>query len=636
MQIPLIKPTIPDWIRQADYSIVVDLVAAEGMIKDLESCPLVALDTETTGLNTRKDELVGISLCGKVGKAYYIPIRHKYGNIDRGILKSVIYPYLESNKFIFHNSKFDYQVLLKEGIEVGIENDTFFLASYLDLHRRKLKELGVDLLSLDTITLEDLIQSRKKSDGFRFDYFAPDYAYEYACQDADLTLRVYHSLVDVAAVPPKLLQLELDLIPIITYMEWNGFAVNLQKAQVHHQLTRDKLEEVRETVHRMAGFEFDIASPQQLSYVLFEKLGLKSPYETPKGKPSTNEASLQEMEGAHPIIAKILEFRKLAQLMGLFYDPYVSTISQTGESRIFSNFHPWGTATGRFSSSGPNLQQVPKTVREIFIPELGHYLVEADYSQIEYKVFASLCKDPTMVAACEAGMDMHKATAAMMFDKDPEDVTDQERNQGKTLNFSILFGAGPGKLCKAFGISMDKAVKLRDTYFEKLPSVKSWKEQTEIEAGKNGYCETVFGRRRIISEMEYFKDYYQYFQTPKLRRGLSDEDVEKVRRLGHGLRIAINAPIQGTAADIFKTALRRLYNRVLSGGQVRLLAIVHDSVILSVPMDINPRIIYEKLKECMELNIPDFVPIKVDVKFGQNWKNMVDMETFEDEFRSKV
>jgi len=628
MQIPLLAPTYPEWIRNADYSICKTKEEVQSAFEKLEEHNVIALDTETTGLNPNEDRLVGLSLSGKIGEAFYIPINHSgedenIGNEATEILKS----FLRSKAFLFHNAKFDYKFLLELGVEVDIMCDTMFLASYLSLERKGLKYLGANLLGLETVEITDLIQATSKKSNINFNYLPPEKCYEYACQDADLTLRLFYTLNPKAQVPDFIMKLEMDLIPIIAEMELNGFPIDLPKAEQHNENVKKRLEVLKKEITADAGIEFDIDSPAQLAGILYERLGLKSTRTTAKGSPSTGIAALKDLKDSHPIVEKLIEWRKLTKLSNAFYGRYFSDLEKTGSNNIYSNFHPWGTRSGRFSSSDVNLQQVSKEVKEIFVPSPGHYLIEADYSQIEFRVFASMSKDPTMMRACIEERDMHRATAAMVFDKSEEAITDFERQKGKTLNFSILFGAGPANVADQLGISKYEASQLLDKYLDKMPEIKSWKEKTERFAGENGYCETAFGRKRSINEMSYFDRYYSLMKYDR-KVYLTPEDKDKIRVLSHGLRIAINTPIQGTAADIFKIALRRLHRSLLSKTDIKLMAVVHDSVILSVPKNINPRTVYLKLKEAMEFTIEGFVPIKIDIEFGKNWKTTSPLEEF--------
>lgn len=632
MQIPLFKPPVPQWIEEAGYNLCITDAEVKNALNQLDSGEFIALDVETSGLKAFRDKLVGISMSSGVGQGFYFPLNHERGvNIDPDVFETWLVPFISNRSFVFHNGQFDYGFLQKAGMTPTILSDTLFLARSYDYRRdNRLKPLSESMLGLDVIELMDL----SEGDNFNFAYFSPEESYLYACQDADLTYRLYLQMRNQEKVTDYIHRLEMDIVPPIASMESLGFPVDLAKAKVHHQTTRDRLKELEAAIHSYAGMSFNIGSSEQLIYVLFDKLGLQPTRHTDSGKISTGEKSLKDIKNDHPIVPLLLEWREMQKMDSSFYTPYFRRIEDQGVSRIYSHFNPLGARTGRFSSSDVNLQQVSKSVKEIFVPEDGYYLVEADYSQIEYRIFASMCRDPYMMQAFMDGKDMHLATTERLrpfLGLGPdEEITDDIRKKGKTLNFSVLFGSGDRNVAGQLQCSVQEARALINAYYEQFPTVADWKERMQRDAVAAGYCETKFGRRRYISQLDYFDEsLYQYTKTG-LPRDADQHTKDRFYKLLHGLRIAVNTPVQGTAADIFKVALRRLQRDVLSKMDVKLHAIVHDSFIMSVHESIDPEEFTNKLRSITEIQIPDYVPILMDVKFGYNWKTLVELEEFKE------
>jgi len=636
MQIPLFAATLPDWVDQCDYRLCDTEESVREALSLMQDPSLViALDTETTGLKVYSDTLVGISLSHEIGTSFYFPIAHRTSepNLDPSLVTDLIFPFLRSRPYIFHNAQFDTAILSKSGVNVKAMFDTLFVARVLDFRRNnRLKPLAENVLGLDVIELEDLVAS----DDFRFDLFDPSYCYKYACQDADLTLRLYNMFKDQDKVIPYINKLEMDIIPVVANMELTGFPVDFEKAKQHHTNTKTELKALESQIYSYAGMSFNIGSSDQLKYVLFDRLGLTPTRETDTGKVSTGEDALKDIENLHGIVPLLLRWRELNKMDSSFYKPYFDRITELGESRIYSRFNPSGARTGRFSSSNVNMQQVSKAIKEIFIPEDGYYLVEADYSQIEYRIFASMCKDPFMMQAIFDGRDMHEATADRLrpfLGLSPDELIPSEiRDKAKTLNFSVLFGSGDKNVSTQLGCSVEDARILIEEYYRQFSTVADWKEQMHMNAIELGYCETKFGRRRQIPELQvYTPELYEFTKTG-LPWGTPKSTKKKFYRLLHGLRVAINTPVQGTAADIFKVALRRLHKKLLSQMDVKLHAVVHDSFILSVHKSINPEELCSKIKDITEVEIPDYVPIIMDVKYGYNWKTMKSLSDFKEDW----
>ena len=633
MQLPLFKSRHPQWVEAANYQICRTRDEIVAALEYLRGKDILALDVETTGLEPYKDKLVGISISAEFGQGYYFPIRHIQPGVNIGqvLVENLISPFIGSRAFIFHNSKFDLQFLMKDGIYPKVMSDTLFLARIEDPFRDNgLKPLGESLLGLEVVELKDLVAD----DDYRFQYFTPQEAFRYACQDSDLTLRVHGILQDNKQLTEYIENLEMGIVPTIARMELNGFPVDIEKAKVHYSNASKRLTELEQAIYSHAGTSFNIGSGDQLADVLFHQLGLKSTSTTKTGKPSTGDKALKSIKGSHPIIELILEYKEQNKLISGFYGPYFERLDNQGSSRIYSQFNPTGARTGRFSSSNVNLQQVSPAVKEIFLCEPDHYLVEADYSQIEYRIFASMCQDPFMVEAYLKGEDFHEATAnrirTYLDIPDGGAISKDNRRKAKTLNFSVLFGSGDRNVASQLGCDQAEAKELIAEYYRQFPTISGWKEKMHRSAAEKGYCETAFGRKRFIPEMDMFNEELYRYTNPDvgLPYRASDITKDKFYKLLHGMRVAVNTPVQGTAADIFKVALRRLDKHVLSQIPVILHAVVHDSYIMSVHKSVDPAEFKALLEKIMEIEIPNFVPIVMDVEFGHDWKNVMSLEKF--------
>jgi len=632
MRLPLFAPQLPEWVVNADYKIATTEQEIIDALQDLDSSEEIALDTETTGLSKQFDRVVGISMSGEIATGYYFPIRHNDTelNISQELVDKYLVPYINERDFVFHSSQYDLAMLSHEGMYPGVHADVVFIARvYNPLGNNRLKALGERELGLGVVELADLISD---SD-IKFNMFTPEYCFRYACQDSDLTLRLRRMWKDQDRVTPYIHQLEMDIIPVIRDMELQGFPVNIEKARVHAAQADTRLAELEKSIFDYAGMSFNIGASDQLGDVLFNKLGLTPGGKTKTGKPSVDKKVLKNMTGDHKIIPLLVEWKSLGKMKSSFYAPYFERLDKQQSSTIYSNFNPWAARTGRFGSNDVALQQVSKPIKEIFIPEKGHYLADCDYSQIEYRIFASMCKDPFMIQAYMEGRDLHEATADRIREYlglSPDDeISEENRRKAKTLNFSVLFGSGYKNVAAQLGCSEQYAKELIDEYYEQFPAIAEWKEKMHMDAINNGYCETVFGRKRRIPELDvYSPELYEYTKTG-LPYGASKETRTKFYRLLHGLRVAVNTPVQGSAADIFKVALRRYGKSIKTQLPVHLHAVVHDSFVFSVREDVEPVEFQGLIKGVMEIEIPDFVPLVIDCSFGYDWKNQVSLEKFQ-------
>ena len=597
---------------QGDYHIVNTTTALDELISRLSAVKSFAVDLETTGLDPMSAQLVGISLSPAAGEAYYIPVGHiGLGEIAQLPLELVIArlkPILEDNTLakLTHNGKYDTTVLAEYGIEV--KNLTFdsMLAAYL-LGEKSigLKTLAFSKLAIEMTPIADLIGSGAKQIPMSQVEIAR--AADYACADADMTGRL-KALLEPELHRQGLWQLftevELPLMPVLVHMERNGVALDIELlGQMSHRLG-EQLLKLEAEIYNNVGHQFNINSPQQLSTVLFEELKL-SPQRKTKTSYSTGAAVLEELRSVHPVIEFILDYRQLSKLKSTYIDALPSLVNPKTK-RVHTSFNQTRTATGRLSSSEPNLQNIPvrgelgKEVRQAFIAPAGSYLLAADYSQIDLRALAHLSQDESLLDAFRHDEDIHSATAAQVSGVEPSAVTPEMRRLAKTVNFGVIYGMSDYGLEQASGLSREEAAQFITAYFEKYPGVKKYLESTKEQARKSGYVQTILGRRRSIPEI--------------------NSQNRQVREAAE--RMAINMPVQGTSADIIKVAMINL-DREIAKRQLasKMLLQVHDELIFEVPqaeMEAMRRLAPEIMSTALKLS----VPLKVDLKAGKNWGEM--------------
>jgi len=550
-------------------------------IGEFPDYPCLAIDTETTGLE-RDAKLLGVSFCGEAGKAFWLPAE----NLEPSSLQKV----LENKLLLMHNGKFDLQVLLRNGVSLFANPlfDTMIAHQLFDENdRHALKYLANKFLG---VTIE--MEQNPLIGGLLFDT-TDKQLIDYACADADYTFRLYE-LFEPKLNQERLIRLfkhvEMPVVKVLANMETNGIYVDLQKLS---QLTQDLEEQSKaltKEIYELVGEPFDFNSPTQLSRILYHKLGLESVKETPKGKKSTDIESLEAIRGAHTVVPKILRVRHIEKLLGTYVTKLPDLVDPT-TGRIHCQIHQNGTVTGRFSSSSPNMQNIPRgdIVRSAFIPAPDHIFIDADFSQIELRCIAHYTQDDNMLKAYRSDADLHKQTAADMLRKPIEDVTPQERALAKTINFGLAYGMGANALAKRLDIPVKEASDLMNTYFRVYSKVKGYINRLTKEVERRGYVVNMFGRKR---------------------------------RLSGDYRKAFNALIQGTATDICKVAMVRLDEELPDS--VKMLLQVHDELLFEVPKD-NADEVLKQIIEIMErpisgLNGNGFsVPIKVDAKIANNW-----------------
>ncbi len=596
-----------------DYQIVLTEAHLEDWIKKIKAAELIAVDTETTSLDYMIADLVGISVAVEPGEAAYIPFGHDYlgvpEQLSRELVLAAVKPLLEDPgiKKVGQNLKYDMSIFAQHGIALqGIEFDTMLESYVLDsvATRHDMDSLAEKYLGEQTIKFADV--AGKGAGQLTFNQIALDIAGPYAAEDADITLRLHQVLWPQVSAHTSLgkvfTDIELPLVPVLSRIERTGALVDDTLLFQQSQELALRLAELEREAWDLAGQEFNLASPKQLGDILFTKLEIPILKKTAKGAPSTKEEVLQELALDYPLPKVLIEHRGLAKLKSTYTDKLPVMINRTTK-RIHTSYNQSGTATGRLSSSDPNLQNIPvrnaegRRVRQAFIPAEGSKMVAADYSQIELRIMAHLSEDPSLLAAFAAGQDIHRATAAEVFSTHPEQVTIDQRRSAKAINFGLIYGMSAFGLAKQLNIGRKQAAEYIDTYFDRYPGVLNYMNSVRSSAAEAGYVETYFGRRLYLPEINS-------------RNGMRRQAAE---------RTAINAPMQGTAADIIKLAMISV-DDWLQNSDLRSVMImqVHDELVLEVPED-ELQVVSEGLMQRMESAATLKVPLLVDVGVGNNW-----------------
>ena len=596
-----------------DYQIVLTEAHLEDWIKKIKAAELIAVDTETTSLDYMIADLVGISVAVEPGEAAYIPFGHDYlgvpEQLSRELVLAAVKPLLEDPgiKKVGQNLKYDMSIFAQHGIALqGIEFDTMLESYVLDsvATRHDMDSLAEKYLGEQTIKFADV--AGKGAGQLTFNQIALEIAGPYAAEDADITLRLHQVLWPQVSAHTSLgkvfTDIELPLVPVLSRIERTGALVDDTLLFQQSQELALRLAELEREAWDLAGQEFNLASPKQLGDILFTKLEIPILKKTAKGAPSTKEEVLQELALDYPLPKVLIEHRGLAKLKSTYTDKLPVMINRTTK-RIHTSYNQSGTATGRLSSSDPNLQNIPvrnaegRRVRQAFIPAEGSKMVAADYSQIELRIMAHLSEDPSLLAAFAAGEDIHRATAAEVFSTHPEQVTIDQRRSAKAINFGLIYGMSAFGLAKQLNIGRKQAAEYIDTYFDRYPGVLNYMNSVRSSAAEVGYVETYFGRRLYLPEINS-------------RNGMRRQAAE---------RTAINAPMQGTAADIIKLAMISV-DDWLQNSDLRSVMImqVHDELVLEVPED-ELQVVSEGLMQRMESAATLKVPLLVDVGVGNNW-----------------
>ncbi len=596
------------------YETVLSQARLDWWLARLQQFGLFAFDTETTSLNYRQAELVGLSFAVENNKAAYVPLAHDYmgapQQLNREAVLAQLKPLLEDadRLKVGQNMKYDQHVLANYGIALrGVAHDTM-LASYClnsVASRHNMDALAQHYLGVKTIHFEEVAGKGAKQK--TFNELDLQQAAPYAAEDADITLRLHRALSAQLAAQPALQAvyetLEVPLAQVLYKMERHGVKVDATMlAQQSHEL-EDGMRQAEIAAHAVAGKAFNLGSPKQLQAILFDEQGIPVIRKTPKGQPSTAEDVLQELaDDGHELPGLILQYRGLSKLKSTYTDKLPLLIDpHTG--RVHTTYQQAVAATGRLSSSDPNLQNIPvrraegRRIRQAFVPEAGHVLLAADYSQIELRIMAHLSGDESLLKAFTAGVDVHQATAAEVFDVALDAVDKEQRRRAKAVNFGLIYGMSAFGLAKQLGISRSEAQRYVDIYFQRYPGVQDYMERTRELAREKGYVETEFGRRLYLPDIQ----------------------SKNAARRQHAERTAINAPMQGTAADIIKRAMLTLDASLAETfPEVRMIMQVHDELVFEIPaaqVDAARQHIRIQMEQAASLR----VPLLVDVGVGENW-----------------
>jgi len=595
------------------YETVLTLGELDNWLGLLVDAELIAFDTETTSLDYIDAEIVGLSFAIKPHRAAYIPLAHSYPGVpdqlSREQVLSKLKPLLSSSSppKLGHNLKYDKNVLANYGIELGgIIHDSMLESYVLDstASRHDMDSLASKYLDYTTIHYEDVAGKGAKQ--IPFDQVRIDVATTYAAEDADITLRLHNTLwprlSSQAGLKALYEQVEIPLLGILSGMERTGVLIDAgMLKQQSAELTR-RMATIEKEAQDMAGEAFNIASPKQIQVILYEKMGLPVLSKTPKGQPSTAESVLQELAHEYDFARLILEYRGLSKLKSTYTDKLPDQInSRTG--RVHTSYHQAVASTGRLSSSAPNLQNIPirsvegRKIRQAFIAPPGCVLLAADYSQIELRIMAHLSGDAALLTAFSRNEDIHRTTAAEIFNKQQSDITTEERRAAKAINFGLIYGMSPFGLARQLGIGRAEAGEYVNRYFERYPAVKTYMDQTRKKAKEEGYVETVFNRRLYLPEI----------------------NSRNAARRQYAERTAINAPMQGTAADIIKRAMVEIDRRILQhNDKIKMIMQVHDELVFEIEeSSINN--ITREINNIMT-HVPELrVPVIVEIGTGPNW-----------------
>lgn len=613
---PLVKigeppPQDGEWITVQTREALAELC------RKLENVTVLSLDTETTSTDPMRAELVGISLAFEAGQGYYLPVGHRTGEEQlpaKEVLKA-LHPVLTSPQVakIGHNLKYDALVLESQGVSVAPLTFDTMIAAWLvqpDSYNLGLKELAEAYLGVQMTHIEELIGKGKNQ--LTMDQVPVSSVAAYAGADAEICLRLLpllrERLEQVNAV--RLFEeIEMPLVPVLGMMERNGVMLDVPfLQQMSHELT-SRLLQIEKDIFQVVGYSFNLNSTQQLSKVLFETLKLEPPdrrKKTTSGHFSTSAGVLEELRNQHPVVEKILEYRELAKLKSTYVDALPQQINpHTG--RVHTSYNQTGSVTGRLASSDPNLQNIPtrtetgRLVRNAFIAAPGYRLLSVDYSQIELRIVAHMAQDEAMLASFRAGLDIHAATAAAIYGVELERVTKEQRRHAKAINFGLIYGMSAFGLHRSTGLTLAEAENFVKAYFQQFPGVKAFLDDLRRQASREGYVETLLGRRRYFPNLKSNAN-------PALR---AREERE-----------AINAPVQGTAADIMKLAMVRLPPALKEAGLgARMLLQVHDELVLEVPENERDETV-QVVRRVMENAYPLSIPLVTEARWGHNWGSL--------------
>ena len=599
--------------RDTVYQGILTKKEFEALLDRLSRAEIAAIDTETTSLNYMQAEIVGISVAIVSNEAYYIPLMHEYDGVpkqlDREYVLQKLKPWLEDKeaKKIGHNLKYDSHIFANHGIELNGTDFDSMLESYVlnsTATRHNLNAVAKRYLNLDTTSYEDVAGKGAKQIGFN--QVNLEDAIHYAAEDADVSFQLHQTLhpklMEINSLAKLYTDIEAPLLKVLQTIERNGVLIDESMLQKQSDQFAITLKELESKAYSLAGAEFNLNSPKQLQEILYDKLSLPILKKTPKGQPSTAENVLQRLAEDFPIVQTILNYRTTAKLKTTYTDKLPLMVNQdTG--RVHTSYHQAVTATGRLSSSDPNLQNIPirtvegRRIRQAFIAPKGFQILAADYSQIELRIMAHNSQDPGLLDAFQAGLDIHQATAAEIFAVDLQSVSAEQRRSAKAINFGLIYGMSAFGLTRQLGITRGDAQEYIELYFARYPKVKEYMDAIRNQARESGFVETVFGRRLY----------------------LPDIDSRNYQRRQYAERSAINAPMQGTAADIIKKAMIDLEQRLVAESiNAKIIMQVHDELVLEVE-DSSVGAVSELVTEAMGKAADLDVALKVDLGVGENW-----------------
>lgn len=598
-------------INRSRYETLLTEADLNRWVEKLNQAKLFALDTETDNLDYMAANLVGISFALENGEAAYLPLQLDYLGAPKPLEKttalSLLKPVLENPAIqkVGQNFKYDLTMFARNGIDVqGVAFDTM-LESYVlnSTGRHNMDDLAKRYLGHQTISFEEIAGKGKNQ--LTFNQIPLEQAAEYAAEDADVTMKLQQVLWEKLSKEPSLEKLfkemELPLLGVLSRMERRGVLIDSDALFLQSNEIANRLSELEEQAYVLAGQPFNLASTKQLQEILFDKLGLPVIQKTPKGAPSTNEEVLEELAFSHELPKVLVEHRGLSKLKSTYTDKLPQMVnSQTG--RVHTSYHQAVTATGRLSSSDPNLQNIPirneegRRIRQAFIAREGYSIVAADYSQIELRIMAHLSGDKGLINAFSQGKDIHRSTAAEIFGVSLDEVTSEQRRNAKAINFGLIYGMSAFGLSRQLGITRPDAQKYMDLYFQRYPGVQQFMTDIREKAKAQGYVETLFGRRLYLPDIN---------------------SSNAMRRKG-AERVAINAPMQGTAADIIKRAMIKLDELIRHDPDIEMIMQVHDELVFEVRSE-KVAFFREQIKQHMETAAELVVPLIVEVGVGQNW-----------------
>ncbi|HEU4669400.1 MAG TPA: DNA polymerase I [Dyella sp.] len=594
------------------YELVTTPAQLDAWLAKLERAELIAFDTETTSLDAMQAEIVGASFAVETGHACYIPLAHDYpgapAQLDRATTLAALKPIQENpaRPKLGQHAKYDMNVLSQYGINVqGLKHDSM-LESYVwnaTATRHDMDSLAKKYLGYETIKYEQVAGKGAKQ--ISFSQVDLETARDYAAEDADVTLRLHHALwpklESEQALRKVYEEIEIPLVPVLAKMEQRGVLIDANVLRLQSQQLGKRMHEIQQQAYGEAGREFNLDSPKQLQAILFDELGLAAKVKTPTGQPSTNEEALEAIADEHALPRLILDYRGLAKLRSTYTDKLSGMVNpRTG--RVHTSYHQGAVATGRISSSDPNLQNIPvrteegRRIRQAFIAPEGWRVMAADYSQIELRIMAHLSGDEGLLKAFHEGGDVHRATAAEVFGLPPEEVSANQRRAAKAINFGLMYGMSAFGLARQLGVDRGEASDYMARYFSRYPGVHAFMEATRAQAHRDGYVQTIFGRRLYLENLAA--------RNQALRQGAE--------------RAAVNAPMQGSAADIIKRAMIAVDGWLAGRDDARMLMQVHDELVFEVRADAVEAVrsgVVERMSGAAELK----VPLLVDVGVGANW-----------------